>query len=149
MTFQEETVDKWWADAKPLIYDHWQELGLDTDLKGDIAVDLLRQLEKAGKWVTLTVRTDAGELAGYAVALLNQHLHYFSSGPMFLVDMYYIRPQYRRGTGLQMLKFMEEVARRYGAIKIYLSCKVHKDHTKLFTALGYRLSDYAFTKRIG
>jgi len=50
---------------------------------------------------------------------------------------------------LQLLKFMEMFAREKKAIKIYLSCKVHKDHSRLFNALGYRLSDYAFTKRIG
>lgn len=148
ITFQVETVDSWWADAPPLIYDHWQELGLDTDLKGDIAVDKLRVLEASGSWVTITAR-DEGKLVGYIVAVLHPHLHYQSSGPMFIVDMYYIKPEYRKGYGAKMLAFMQQTAKAKGAIKIYLSCKVHKDHTKLFTLMGYRLSDYAFTRRIG
>ena len=67
---------------------------------------------------------------------------------MLIVDAYYVKPEFRQGTGLRLLKYMEEFARMRGAIKIYLSCKVHKDHSRLFQALGYRLSDYAFTKRL-
>lgn len=147
MTFQVETVESWWADAQPLIYNHWQELGLDTDLEGNIDVAKLVALEKAGLWITMTAR-DEGKLVGYVVALFSPHLHYSTSGPMMIVDMYYIKPEYRRGNGVKLLKFMEAVASHKKAIKIYLSCKVHKDHSKLFTLLGYRLSDFAFTKRI-
>ena len=32
MTFQIESAEHWFKDAIPLIYNHWQELGLDTDL---------------------------------------------------------------------------------------------------------------------
>ena len=42
MTVQVETVDQWWADAPSLVYDHWQELGLDTDLKGEIDIDKIK-----------------------------------------------------------------------------------------------------------
>lgn len=147
MTFQLESVEKWFGDAIPLIYNHWQELGLDTDLKGDVDVERLMILEQAGAWLTMTARDD-GKLVGYIAALFSPHLHYRSSGPMMIVDMYYIKPEYRNGTGAQLLAFMEATARDKKAIKIYLSCKVHKDHTKLFQLLGYKLTDYAFTKRI-
>jgi len=148
ISFQRETVDSWWNDAQPLIFDHWQELGLDTDLKGDIAIDKLRILEANGLWLTMTAR-DEGKLVGYVVGLFSPHLHYQSSGPMMIVDMYYTKPEYRKGVGAKMLAFMEQTARELNAIKIYLSCKVHRDHTKLFMLLGYKLSDFAFTKRIG
>lgn len=133
---------------KPLLYDHWQELGLDIDLKGDPNFEQMEQLEKAGLWHILTAR-DGGKLIGYLWALLSPHLHYKSSKPMLIVDAYYVVPEYRRGTGLRLLKFMELFAKEKQAIKIYLTCKAHKDQTKLFEAMGYRLSDYAFTKRIG
>lgn len=148
MQFQLETVESWYADAPPLIYEHWQELGLDTDLKGDIAVEKLKLLEGAGLWLTMTVR-DEGKLVGYIVGVFSTHLHYQSSGKMFIADMYYVMPEYRRGIGAQMLAFMESTVRDLGAIKIYLSCKVHRDNTKLFQRMGYRLSDFAFTKRTG
>jgi GNAT superfamily N-acetyltransferase len=148
ITFQLETIDQWRTDAAPLLYDHWQELGLDTDLKNDINFDHLRKLEAAGMWLTMTAR-DGDKLVGYVAALFSKHLHYTSSGQMLIVDMYYVAPEYRRGTGVKLLAFMEATARAKNAIKIYLSCKVHRDHSKLFVRMGYRLSDYAFTKRIG
>ena len=146
-TFQTESVEQFVLEATPLIYEHWQELGLDLDLRGDPDFDKMAMLEKAGFWHVLTVRHN-GALVGYLWALLTPHLHYRSSGLMLIVDAYYIKPEFRKGMGLQLLKFMESFAYARGAIKIYLTCKVHKDQSKLFTALGYRLSDYAFTKRV-
>lgn len=147
LSIQTETVDQWFHDAIPLLYDHWQELGLDTDLKGDVNTDILRVLEQNKALALITVR-DEENLVGYLVAIVNPHLHYRSSPPMFIVDMYYIVPKYRRGAGVRMFKFAEDQARKLGCIKFYLSCKVHKDHTALFEGLGFRLSDFAFTKRL-
>lgn len=146
-TFQVEPVEKFVLEATPLIYEHWQELGLDLDLRGDPDFDKMAMLEKAGLWHVLTVRHEV-KLVGYLWALLVTHLHYRSSGPMLIVDAYYLSPEHRRGSGVGLLKFMEAFAKEKQAIKIYLTCKVHRDQTKLFEALGYRLSDYAFTKRI-
>lgn len=147
LTIQVESIKSWYDDAVPLIYDHWQELGLDTDLKGDINTEALKTLEKMGIASVITVRDD-GRMAGYLLAIHTPHLHYQSSPPMYIVDMYYIAPEYRKGAGVMLFKFMESYAKKLGCIKLYLSCKVHKDHSRLFEALGYRLSDCAFTKRI-
>ncbi len=147
-TFQTESVEQFVLEATPLIYEHWQELGLDLDLRGDPDFDKMAMLEKMGLWYVLTARHER-KLVGYLWALVSPHLHYRNSGLMLIVDAYYIRPEYRRGTGVGLLKFMETFAKGKQAIKIYLTCKVHRDQTKLFEALGYRLSDYAFIKRIG
>ena len=147
LLLQIESVDKWFSEAIPLIYAHWQELGLDTDLRGDINTEVLRQLEAIGRLSVITVR-DGEALVGYLVAIHFPHLHYQSSPPMFMVDMYYIKPEYRKGAGVRLFRFMESYAKQLGCCKIYLTCKVHKDHSKLFEGLGFRLSDYAFTKRI-
>lgn len=147
LTIKVESIESWFKDAVPLIYNHWQELGLDTDLKGDINTEALIQLEKMGIASVVTVR-DEGKIAGYLLAIHTPHLHYKSSPPMFIVDMYYIAPEYRKGAGVKLFKFAEEYAKKLGCIKLYLSCKAHKDHSRLFEALGYKLSDFAFTKRI-
>jgi hypothetical protein len=146
-TYQLETVDNWYADAKPLYEKHWQELGLDLDLKIDPDVDKMRLMEQNGMFTVITVR-NAGRLVGYLLAVVSNHLHYRSSPKMFIVDAYYVLPEFRQGTGTKLFKFAEHIAQTLGTIKIYLSCKVHKDHSRLFKTLGYRLSDYAFIKRI-
>jgi len=147
MKFQIETVDAWSREAMPLIEEHWRELGLDLDLKIDPDFDKMKILENNGLFKVVTAR-ESGRLAGYLLALVSPHLHYKSSPKMFIVDAYYISPEFRQGTGFKLLKYAEELAKELGTIKIYLTCKIHRDHSKLFTSLGYRLSDYAFIKRI-
>jgi GNAT superfamily N-acetyltransferase len=147
LSFQQEPVDRWAKDSPPLVFRHWQELGLDLDLKIDPNVEAMRKMEAMGMWKVLTVR-DGERLVGYVLAVFSPHLHYHTSPPMFIVDAYYVEPDYRNGAGAKLLKFAESVAKSLGAIKIYLTCKVHRDHSELFQALGFRLSDYAFIKRI-
>jgi hypothetical protein len=146
-TFQVESVEDWASESKDLVYAHWQELGLDLDL--EIAPDYgkMQILEGLGMFKVITVRED-DRLVGYLLAVVNTHLHYRNSPKVLIVDAYYVSPECRSGTGVKLVRFTEAVAKQLGTIKIYFSCKVHKDHSKLFNALGYRLSDYAFTKRI-
>jgi Acetyltransferase (GNAT) family len=146
-TFQVEPVEAWAAEATDLIYAHWQELGLDLDLEIAPDFEMMKTLEGMSMFKVVTVRED-GRLAGYLLAVVNKHLHYKNSPLMFIVDAYYVSPECRSGTGVKLIRFTEELAKNLGAIKIYFSCKVHKDHSQLFQALGYRLSDFAFTKRI-
>jgi GNAT superfamily N-acetyltransferase len=147
VTFQIETIDVWSRDFAPLFVQQWRELGLDQDLKPDFDFEKMRLLEQAGCFVAITARND-GQPIGYVIALFSTHLHYKSSPKMFIVDAYYLLPEFRNGIGAKMLKYAEAAAKTLGAIKIYLTCKVHQDHSELFKALGYKLSDYAFIKRI-
>jgi len=146
-TFQVESVEDWASESKDLVYAHWQELGLDLDLEIAPDFEKMAMLEKMGMFKVITVRED-GRMVGYLLAVVSTHLHYRYSPKMLIVDAYYVSPECRSGTGVKLIRFTEDLAQRLGAIKIYFSCKVHKDHSQLFQALGYRLSDYAFTRRI-
>ena len=148
LTFQLEPADTWERDCPALLVEHHRELGLDQDLEVAVNFEKIRMLEAAGMWLTFTARDD-GKLVGYVAALFAKHLHYSTSGEMLIVDMYYLAPEFRTGAGAKLLAFVEQTARAKNAIKLYLSCKVHRDHTKLFLRMGYRLSDFAFTKRLG
>lgn len=145
--FALEAVEKWQADAPLLVHAHWQELGLDLDLEIAPNYAAMKRMEDLGMFKVITAR-DGARLVGYLLAIFSPHLHYMNSAPMFIVDAYYVSPACRTGTGTKLIRFMESAARRLGAIKIYLTCKVHSDHSKLFEALGYELSDYCFIKRI-
>jgi hypothetical protein len=166
-TFQVEPVAVWAKEAPPLVEAHWRELGLDLDLEIAPDYDKMALLESMGMFKVITVRQseecsahegggedmgcicgEPGKLVGYLLAVVNEHLHYRTSPKMFIVDAYFIAPEHRNGTGIKLIRFAEQVAKELGTIKIYFSCKVHQDHSQLFLALGYRLSDYAFTLRI-
>lgn len=146
-TFQLKSVEKWGAECMPLVTAHWQELGLDLDLEIAPQFAKMKMLKDLGCFKCITAREN-GKLVGYLLAVFSVHLHYGKSPPMFIVDAYYVAPEARNGTGAKLIRFSESVARTLGAIKIYLSCKVHQDHSKLFLALGYKLSDYAFIRRL-
>ena len=147
ITIQQEKVEVWEKDCMPLVVEHWKELGLDLDLEIAPDFESMKWLEKVGKWAVISVRDD-GKLVGYLLAVINTHLHYRTSPKMFIIDAYYIAPQYRNGTGARLIRFAEKFARQVGAIKMYLTCKCHKDHSALFLKMGYRLSDLAFTRRL-
>lgn len=146
-TLQIEPVEEWASESKDLVYAHWQELGRDLDLEIAPDFEKMKILESLGMFKVITAREE-GQLVGYLLAVVNTHLHYRTSPPMFIVDAYFISPESRSGTGTKLFLYSESVAKKLGAIKIYASCKVHKDHSKFFNALGYQLSDFAFTKRI-
>ena len=117
MTIAVEPVEVWQRDAMPLVREHWRELGLDLDLEISPDFERMKAMESLGIWKVVTVRDD-GKLVGYLLAVVSQHLHYSTSPKMFIVDAYYITPEYRNGTGVKLLKFAEALAKELGAIKI-------------------------------
>lgn len=93
-----------------------------------------------------TVR-DEGKLVGYAILAVMPHLHYKSAGPMAMIDVYYLKPAYRKGgTGAKMIMFAELTLKAKGVTKVYFSTKVHLDNGKLLEALGFKFSDKVYTK---
>lgn len=146
-TFQVEPVSQWEYESKDLVYEHWQELGLDLDLEISPDYEKMKLMESLGMFHVITAR-DEGRMVGYLLVIINEHLHYKSAPKMLVVDAYYVDPKARTGTGVKMIRFMEEFSKKLDAIKIYLTCKVHSDHSELFTAMGYKLSDFCFIKRV-
>lgn len=148
LTFQVESLAEWLLDLPPLIQPHFEELTLDKDFcKPELDIEKARNAEKSGVLLIVTARNE-GELVGYWIGLLMTHLHYKSAGLMCYTDMYFLLPEFRKGgAGTRFLTFVENTLRERGVVKAYISCKVHQDHSALFKGLGWRPSDYLFTKR--
>jgi GNAT superfamily N-acetyltransferase len=150
LSFKVERWPQFWPDLQKLQYQHWQELALDRE-RIKLGVDDTRfgVIDEQGLLHILTVR-DEGNLVGYFLAVVMAHLHYKDAGLMAFTDMYFVIPEYRvGGCGVKMFMEVERTLRERGVVKIYLSCKVHQDHSELFEALGYNASDISFTKYIG
>ncbi|HWH60178.1 MAG TPA: GNAT family N-acetyltransferase [Terriglobales bacterium] len=146
LTFKVEKWDEFYPDAKELFPLHWREIALWQDKYGpDIDTERYKQLSDLGILFILTVRCDV-KLVGYLVALLMPHLHYKSAGTMALIDLYYVRPDYRSGTGTRMFMRFESEMRKCGVVQLLGSCKVHLDHSKLFQAMGWQHTDHTFSK---
>lgn len=146
ITFQEEPFAQFFRDGQALFVQHHKELAVN---QGKIKMDLDEQkyqaLEDAKILFVLTVR-DHGYLIGYLVAFVMPHMHYKSAGLMALTDMYFIRPQSRRGCGARMFVEFEKRMKARGVVQIMTGCKKHQDHTKLLHALGWKDTDITFIK---
>ncbi len=147
LSFQVERWAEFWRDCQELLPIHWNELALDKDTIA-LGVDDKRfaTIDEQGLLHILTVRS-RGEMVGYYLAIVMPHLHYKDAGLMAFTDMYFLHPDYRKGlNGITFLKEAERTLKERGVVKMYISHKVHLDHTKLFDRLGWKMSDKAFTK---
>lgn len=145
---REYAVNGFLEEIKPILPLHWEELGLNHDLKPLLPnYDQYLQLEKIGRLHIFTMRAN-GELIGYNLSFLHNHLHY-SSTYTALNDIYYVKKEYRKGgLGLQFFKDWETVMKDLGVKQLIQSTKMHSDNSKMFEYLGYTHSDQVFVKMI-
>jgi GNAT superfamily N-acetyltransferase len=156
--YQIEPILTAWPDIKPLIEAHWEEVALNKDkIKLAINEDYYRKREADGSLVMVTVRDpnerswyfDPGKLVGYCILLIMPHPHY-KNDTMALFDVYYVRPEYRKGrVGLNMFKFVEAKMRERGVVKMIAGNKLHRDIGRLFEHLGWTEIERTFSKYIG
>ena len=129
---------------RPIFAEHFRELGVNKNhLKPIADEERYEGLERLGILFVLTVRAD-GELVGYFTGFTMPHLHYLGSGPWAMTDMYYIKPEHRRGAGLKLFRAFKQLARERGCKFAVISCKVHEDHSVLLEKLGAKWTDKTF-----
>ena len=134
---------------KELFPAHWEELALDRQkFPMDVHYDRYVHFETADALLVVTARAD-GKLVGYYVGMILPHLHYQSSGNMLHTDMYFIKREFRNGAGAKLLMCVQDAARRRKCVKMYLSCKIHSNHTELFQKMGFVPSDIMHVKVLG
>jgi GNAT superfamily N-acetyltransferase len=149
IAIQRERLSSVHDEILPLLEKHWQEIALNRD-KIRLAPDWESYWKKdeCGDLHIITVRID-GKLVGYHVAFLLRHLHY-QEDVIAATDIYYIDPQVRgAGIGASLFLEVERSLRSLGVKKIVSMTKIHQDHGKLLTALGYEAVETVYSKYIG
>lgn len=128
---------------------HWQEVAQDQGrMPLDVAHDAYARLEAEGGLLVCTMRVD-GELAGYFISFLRPHLHYQSTLCAY-VDVYYVKPEYRRGfLPVRLFRAAEQYLQAAGVQKIFAGTKVYLDKSPLFHRLGWVETERVWTKWIG
>lgn len=145
ITFQEESFEACLPELKPLFEIHWKEIALHQDIiKLDMCYDEYIAIEKQGG-LHLIVARDAGRIVGYHLAFIRPHLHYRQSLSA-IVDIYFVLPSHRGGTGMRMLRFAEKSLKARGVQKIFTACKLHHDVGRLFDRLGYQEIERMYAK---
>lgn len=138
----------------PLFHEHWRELALNQDsipLEPDF--ERYFQMELFNLLHVLAVR-DGGDLVGYVFMIVNPHLHYASSR-WAVVDMFWIKPKYRKGwVGVRLFKHVERRARELGAAVLMTTHKNHFQNTKgrqvssIFEFLGFNPIETVYAKKL-
>lgn len=147
VTFHVERLADCLPEMKGLLAQHWQEIALDKDtIPLDPCYDEYLQLERFGM-VHVVVARSLGKMVGYHVAFVRPHLHYRSTLSA-LVDIYFISPECRGGSGIKLFRFVEASLKQRGVKKIFTACKLHKDISGLLTHLGYTEHERLYTKVI-
>lgn len=149
LTFQ---MERWSsiprAEMDPLFTLHWEEIALQKDkIKLEVDYDRYRQLDEKNMLHIITVR-DSGKLVGYHCSLLDSHLHY-KSHVMALTDVYFLLPEYRRGTaGIRLFQFVERTLKERGITKMITATKLHQDKGRFLESLGWIEIERVYTKML-
>lgn len=148
-TFQVESWRTLAQDADRIFLSHWADLALDKEeINLSVNHELYIAMNEQGKILVVTARVDS-HIAGYIVSWMSPHPHYLNYGLQSTTDAFYVLPQHRRGgLGVKMFLFNEAALRDLGVRKMTISTKVHEDHSAIFEALGWTLSDKVYTKLV-
>jgi len=147
MTFQQERWVQCVAEMRELWPEHYAALALDQDQIALACDEAKYEFGDAnGCLHIVTARADS-KLVGYYYGMLMNHLHYKHAGLMCYSDVYYLKPEFRKGgAGARFLAAVMESLKARGVVKMYISTKVHQDHGELFEELGMKCTDRVFTK---
>lgn len=132
-------------ELRLLLPEHYEELCVTKDFP------LLPDYEAYGRLVVadmlrcITCRND-GKLIGYAIFIVQPHLHYKSCKTAF-EDLYFVKKEFRQGRiGIRLFQYAEDVLKKAGVHRIIMHTKIHLDNSRLFEYLGYKHTDKLFTK---
>ena len=132
-------------EMEKLLPVHYDELCVTKEFPLDPDYDAYKKIADAGNLVCI-VCMDENEVVGYIVFIVQPHLHYKSCLTAF-EDIYYVKPEYRKGRiGIRLFQYAEKVLKSAGVNRIIMHTKIHLDNSKLFEYLEYKHSDKLYTK---
>ena len=132
-------------ELRLLIPEHYEELCVTKDFPLLPDYEAYGRLAVADMLRCITCRSD-GKLIGYAIFVVQPHLHYKSCKTAF-EDLYFVKKEFRQGRiGIRLFQYAEDVLKKDGVNRIIMHTKIHLDNSRLFEYLGYKHTDKLFTK---
>jgi len=135
------------SQSSALLQDHWVEVRRSaTNYAPDPIIEVYQALEADGKLIAFGAYCD-GEMVGYSVAILGNHLHY-----RFLYcqhDVLFLRKDQRRGgVGLRLMQITEEAAKEAGAKFMTWHAKHDSPFKALLEKRGYGVEETLFWRAL-
>lgn len=147
ITYQEEDLNAFLEEAKPILATYYRDLVPEHELPFDPNYSQYLAAQDQGNLVCVTCR-DSGTLVGFTLFFLLPYL-YSRQHRIAIEDWYYLAEPYRKGmTGIRLLKEAEKVLKFYGTSIINVVSKAHQDRTTLYERLGYRYTEKHFSKLV-
>jgi hypothetical protein len=145
-------VEKW-SDCLPelrkLFPLLWDDVAVDKDrFRARCNEPMYATMEQNGFIHLITARFGK-KLVGYFVMNIIANGHYADAGLMAFTDMYFLLPEFRKGTsGIGLFSFAIEYAKSKGCAKFYTSHKLHRDRSSLMKLLGFKPTDMIYSKTL-
>lgn len=164
LKFQKEALnDAFFAEIKPLISAHWEEIAHFKDIPLDPDFALYQKIQDAGNIRVFTVRDhedhapdpscpmdgnvcEVKKLVGYALYFTKVNLHYKSSNQA-VQDILFIHPDHR-GAGRKFIAWCDEQLRAEGIQAVYQHMKAKHNFGPMLERIGYELQDLVYVRRL-
>jgi hypothetical protein len=142
---REEDGESFFKEAQELFVKHYEEIAERTDvIKFDPNVERYRELFKAGIIEIHTARDD-GNLIGYNVWFVMNHLHYKSSLTA-TSDILYIAPEFRKGfTGVNFLRWTIDEIKKKKPQRILFHMKPQLDFGFILERFGAKYFEKTYS----
>ena len=136
ITFQVEQLYPFVHEAMDLFQRHYEEIAERTDvIKLDPNLELYNELHRKGALEIHTARED-GQLIGYSLWFLSQHVHYKQSLTASS-DVLYIAPEHRKGMlGVKFIKWTTEEVKKRKPQRIMFHVKPFLDYSPILERNG-------------
>lgn len=149
ITIGVEPFDDFYADARPLIEQHWREVAHFPDVPLNPDLTRYRAMHDAGMLHCYVARGASGRVYGYALFIVNRSLHYADS-VMAMEDVIFVDPEVRGGVlGKQLIQFSEMQLRALGVEFVtHHQKQAHPALGRLLSHLGYEAFEVNWIKRL-
>ncbi len=146
VVFATERFQDFQPELALLVPDHWREIALNhNEIPLDPDWDRYNVLSDSGSLHCVTLR-DEGILVGYHLAIITGMLHYKTT-LNGITDVYYIKPDYRKGfTAVRMFRYVEAELRKRGCKQLITATKKHLDISAILVRLGFKPVETVFRK---
>lgn len=137
-------------ELQPLLEKHWAEIAVYKDIPLDPNWEWYAGAVAKGAIRAYTMRTDEGELVGYAAFAIGYNRHYqtlLQAG----ADVVFIDPAHRKHafTVVRFLKWCDEMLKELGVQLVIHRSKAHQPALGgLVQAIGYDFVENSFMRRL-
>lgn len=135
-------------EARDLVEAHWREIATHKDIRLEPDIARYRAFDRLGVLRCFTARL-GGTIVGYAVFIVQAHLHYAES-IQALQDVIYVAPEHRRkGVGRMLSAVAEKALKEEGVQEIHQHVKkAHPELGFMLAADGYVETETIMSKRL-